>query len=223
MISNGFWHYHPYPPLIPPNANKLIVGTLPPPRFSTGELKPDDVPFPYGSRDGLLWRVFGKITQHYFTFVPTQSAVAERLAFLHQHRLGICDLVSHCWREKADASDLGMRHIHLRPLLAYLHATPTLTTLLLTGGNSQNGPEFLLRKLLKTHQITLHLIDNSVPRHHRFHVANRTFEVISLTAPSGAANRAIGAMPEFKALKHANPHFTTFDFRVMQYANYILR
>ena len=33
-----FKHTHPYPPYIPENATKLIVGTLPPPRFTTGEL-----------------------------------------------------------------------------------------------------------------------------------------------------------------------------------------
>ena len=34
-----FIHKHPYPPFIPKNATKLIVGTLPPPRFYTGILK----------------------------------------------------------------------------------------------------------------------------------------------------------------------------------------
>lgn len=47
-----FLHKHPYPPFIPDNATRLIVGTLPPPRFSLGQLKPDDVKFCYGSRDG---------------------------------------------------------------------------------------------------------------------------------------------------------------------------
>ena len=51
----------PYQPYIPKNATKLIVGTLPPPRFSIGELKKGDVDFCYGSIDGQLWEILNEI------------------------------------------------------------------------------------------------------------------------------------------------------------------
>jgi hypothetical protein len=38
-----FFHQHPYKPFIPKQATKLIVGTLPPPRFSMGNLLEKDV------------------------------------------------------------------------------------------------------------------------------------------------------------------------------------
>ncbi|MDX1604525.1 MAG: uracil-DNA glycosylase family protein, partial [Salinimicrobium sediminis] len=56
-----FHHQHPYEPFIPENATRLIVGTLPPPRFTTGELKEGDVDFCYGSRDGMLWQIIDRI------------------------------------------------------------------------------------------------------------------------------------------------------------------
>ncbi|TDI73724.1 MAG: uracil-DNA glycosylase family protein, partial [Bacteroidetes bacterium] len=56
-----FLHSHPYSPFIPENATKLIVGTLPPPRFTTGDLKVGDVDFCYGSRDGYLWPILDRI------------------------------------------------------------------------------------------------------------------------------------------------------------------
>jgi hypothetical protein len=45
----------------------------------------------------------------------------------------------------------------------------------------------------------------------------RIIKTVSLTAPSGAANRAVGSMDLFKKLKNENPDFNTLDFRVMQY------
>jgi hypothetical protein len=50
----------------------------------------------------------------------------------------------------------------------------------------------------------------------------RIIKTVSLTAPSGAANRAVGSMEEYKAIKRKNPDFTTLDFRIRQYSEYFL-
>ncbi|WP_267963671.1 hypothetical protein [Testudinibacter sp. TR-2022] len=215
-----FLHNHPYPPFIPPNADKLIVGTLPPPRFSQGCLKPDDVDFCYGSRDGQLWLILGKIFGIDFQFENSQSAVQQRQHFLCEHKIGICDMVQQCQRAKIDASDIGMQQIVLRPLLHYLSENPTINTLLFTGGNSKNGPEYLFRQHLKTAGLSLTLVNNTIPRIHQFTWQNRTFTTVSLTAPSGAANRAVGSMAEYKRLKAQHPEFNTIDFRVLQYQRF---
>ncbi|MCB0470404.1 MAG: uracil-DNA glycosylase family protein, partial [Flavobacteriaceae bacterium] len=69
-----FLHKHPYPPFIPSKATKLIVGTLPPPRFSIGNLKSDDVNFCYGSRDGQLWKILDEIFNLNLKYENTQEA-----------------------------------------------------------------------------------------------------------------------------------------------------
>ena len=51
-----WFHEHPYPPYIPENTTRLIVGTLPPPQFSTGALNDQDVDFCYGSSNGMYRR-----------------------------------------------------------------------------------------------------------------------------------------------------------------------
>lgn len=45
----------------------------------------------------------------------------------------------------------------------------------------------------------------------------RIIRTVSLTAPSGAANRAVGSMDAYKRMKDNNPEFNTLDFRVLQY------
>lgn len=56
-----WFHEHPYPPYIPENTTRLIVGTFPPPRFSTGDLDDQDIDFVmevvvecYG-KYGIVW------------------------------------------------------------------------------------------------------------------------------------------------------------------------
>ena len=215
-----FIHKHPYPPFIPENTTKLIVGTLPPPRFSNGILKKGDVNFCYGSIDGQLWKILSKIFNLRLEFKTTEFAIQQRKNFLKKRGIGICDIVESCKRSKIDASDLGMQNIELRDLLFYIKIHQKVDTLLLTGGNSKNGPEYHLRRLLKNNNIVFNVNSSQTPKIHSFDIENRTIKAISLTAPSGAANRAVGSNPQYKLLKQENPNFNTLDFRVLQYKKF---
>jgi len=216
-----FIHKHPYKPFISINTTKLIVGTLPPPRFSMGNFKKGDVDFCYGSIDGQLWKILDEIFNLNLKFETTELAIQQRKDFLIKQNIGICDIVESCERNKIDASDLGMSTIELRNILYYIKANINVETLLLTGGNSKNGPEYHLRRQLKAQNIVLKPISLETPRIHEFTIDGlRTLKVVSLTAPSGAANRAVGSNPQYKLLKQENPKFNTFDFRVLQYKKF---
>ncbi len=212
-----FLHKHPHPPILYTNTKKLIVGTLPPPRFSTNDLKIDDVFFPYGSRDGNLWKVLSDIFNLDLVYENTQHAVKQRSDFLKKNYIGICDIVHSCQREKLDASDIGMSDVVLRDMLAYLKEYKSIDTIIFTGGASKNGPEYFLRQILKKEKIAMTLVKVDIPKVHSFIFDNREIKTISLTSPSNAANRFIGSNAYYKEQKKLNPCYTTFDFRKEQY------
>ena len=224
-----FFHKHPYQPFIQSNTTKLIVGTLPPPRFTTGNLLEKDVDFCYGSYYNSLWLYIDKIHNLNLLYDNSQEAIDERKQFLIQQKIGVCDIVDSAEREKVDASDLGMKNIKLRNLIGYLKEFPHVDTLLFIGGNSKNGPEYFFRKHIKDHNIKFELVSNEIPRIHQFNLVerssavetSRTIKTVSLTSSSGSANRAIGSMPLYQQLKNSNPSFNTFDFRVMQYREFL--
>ncbi len=215
-----FLHTHPYEPFFPEGATKLIVGTLPPPRFTTGELNERDVDFCYGSSNGLLWPVLDRIFNLNLKYETTHEAAEQRRTFLTSRGIGVCDIVDSCQRKKIDASDLGMQHIKLRDMITYLKQYPKINTLIFTGGNSKNGPEYFFRRHLKEYHLKLEEVSGDVPRIHQFELNIRKIKTVSLTAPSGSANRAIGSMQLYKDLKNKNPKFNTIDFRVMQYREF---
>ncbi|MCB0444630.1 MAG: uracil-DNA glycosylase family protein [Gelidibacter sp.] len=222
-----FKHQHPYPPFIQENTTKLIVGTLPPPRFSTGDLLEKDVHFCYGSYYNSLWLFIDKIHDLNLRYDNSEVAILQRKQFLIQHKIGVCDIVESAERTKMDASDLGMKNIQLRDVVGYLLKYPNIDTLLFTGGNSKNGPEYFFRKHLKSYGLKLKIISNEVPRIHEFElhdVANNTKRIIktvSLTSGSGAANISISRNPLYQQLKAKNPDFNTFSFRVLQYSAFL--
>ncbi|WP_437399367.1 uracil-DNA glycosylase family protein [Flagellimonas lutimaris] len=231
MESKLFKHTHPYEPFLLSEATKLIVGTLPPPRFTTGELKPQDVDFCYGSCNGQLWPILDRIFDLGLKYETTKEAVEQRKRFLVENKIGVCDIVQSAEREKINASDLGMQNVVLRNLVGYLKKYPNIQTLLFTGGNSKNGPEYFFRKQLKEHGLKLEVVSNEVPRIHHLELPlesspmsvraeSRTVKTVSLTAPSGAANRAVGSLQAYKNLKSKDPRFNTLDFRVMQYRDF---
>lgn len=239
-----FIHKHPYKPFIHSDTKKLIVGTLPPPRFSTGDLLEKDVDFCYGSYYNSLWLFIDKIHNLGLRYDNFQEAIDQRKTFLIKHKIGICDIVASCTREKMDASDLGMKNIKLRDIIDYLKQYPNIETLLFTGGNGKNGPEYFFRRHLKDYNLKLQLLHNEVPRVHQFTLChseqseeskndamskyqdsyrndNRIIKTVSLTSGSGAANISISRLPLYKQLKAKNPKFNTFDFRVMQYREFL--
>ncbi|GMN11935.1 hypothetical protein MTsPCn9_32370 [Croceitalea sp. MTPC9] len=220
-----FIHKHPYPPFLFDGVKKVIIGTLPPPRFTTREFKDRDVDFCYGSRDGQLWPILNEIFDLDLTFENTEAAILERKEFLKKSKIGICDIVDSAERVKIDASDLGMQNAKLRDILGYLKQFTTIDTLLFTGGNSKNGPEYFFRKLLKENNVEFQVVSDRVPRIHQFIHPKTKMQIktVSLTAPSGAANRAVGSLQLYKDLKNKNPNFNTFDFRVLQYRKHFLR
>ena len=195
---------------------------MPPPRFTQRRLKERDVDFCYGSQDGLLWPILDRIFELELIYDNSEAAVLQRKDFLQKRGIGICDVVESSFREKIDASDLGMQKVELRNMLQILRKHPKIDTLLFTGGNSKNGPEYFFRRHLKDSEedIKLKIVNNEPPRIHQFVLDGRLIKTVSLIAPSGAANMAVGSMQLYKELKAKNPNFNTLDFRILQYKEF---
>ncbi|HFU76242.1 MAG TPA: uracil-DNA glycosylase family protein [Arcobacter sp.] len=218
-----FFHAHPHKPIFYQDTKAFICGTLPPPRFSTNELKEGDVFIPYGSRDGMLWPVLDKIYNLELEYKNCTSEIKKRKVFLQKAKLGICDIVENCKREKVDASDIGMKEVKTRDILGYIKNYKSIETIILTGSSSTNSPLYFLKKVLKQNNISIELLKESIPKEYLFQYDNRNIIVVALTSPSNAANRFIGSNSEYKRKKALNSAYNTFEFRVDQYKEVFLK
>ena len=110
-----------------------------------------------------------------------------------------------------------MKDITLRDIIVQLELHPSIHTLIFTGGNSKNGPEYLFRKQLKKYGLHLDCLQGTIPRIHKVAWNNHRIRTITLTSPSSAANRAIGSNQLYKERKLNDPSYTVFQFRLEQY------
>ena len=106
----------------------------------------------------MLWKIWDRLYDLKLLYENTYYAIEQRKAFLKRERFGICDIVEGAYREKIDASDQGMQDVQLRDILFILKQHPKVETLIFSGGNSKNGPEYFFRKILKNAKISFNCI-----------------------------------------------------------------
>ena len=61
----------------------------------------------------------------------SQEVINQMNQFLIQYKIGVCDIVESCMREKIDASDLGIQQVTLRNVIGYIKQFPTIDTIYL--------------------------------------------------------------------------------------------
>ncbi len=190
---------HPYEPFVPPGANKLIIGTIPPHRFCTEPqtLLDGDVNFYYGSRANAFWRLIGQVTGEAFAFENTAEAVEQRKAFLSKRKIGITDVVASCVHQGGKSDDVSLQEIEPKPIGHLLAKHPAIDTLIYTGRSSQNNSVMFLmnRHIADRHR---HRSAGNAPAEKRVIIGGKEYKVILLYSPSPNALRGVDPQTRLK-------------------------
>ena len=189
---------HPFKPYIPENATKLIIGTIPPPRFAKNELSDKDVDFYYGSKDSNFWDIIGEITSVDFKKENSVQEVEKRKNFLKENNIGICDIVLRTNRkEPCSAADNNLINIeHLDIVNEILVKYPKIDTLLYTSEFVRTQMLQLLKKIFGKgicHHSTNQDKKSSTndKKVLSLNINEKEYKVVILYSPSPSANRRI--------------------------------
>lgn len=119
---------HPFVPFIDNATTTLIVGTFPPHRFFSGDLKKDDVNWFYGSRDNSLWLLLENLFGDFGNDVETRKRRCEKLG------IGFLDLFYRIRRyEKEWSVDSAIYPIEIRSLTYFLEKYKAVKSVLFTS------------------------------------------------------------------------------------------
>lgn len=177
---------HPFEPYIPADSEKLIIGTIPPPRFCKEpyQLYENDVNFYYGSRDNYFWGILEEVFERKLEYSNTEQAVQQRKDLLKKLKIGITDIVDSCIHSGDSAADSDLKDIEQKDIKSLLQKYPVIDSLIYTS-------EFV-KKLVNEHFKTYHSIDPINRKKQSVKIDGKLYQVKILYSPSPSALRNLG-------------------------------
>ncbi|PVX40619.1 G/U mismatch-specific uracil-DNA glycosylase [Pasteurella langaaensis DSM 22999] len=125
---------HPFPPILPPQATVMMMGTFPP----TPEKRCMEFHYPNFQND--MWRIYGLVffnDKNYFQVKDEKCFDAERIkAFLRERGIASCPTVWKAIREQGNASDKFLQIVEPVPLAKILAQIPQCQWIFTTGGKA---------------------------------------------------------------------------------------
>lgn len=138
---------HPFPPVLPPQATVMMMGTFPP----TAEKRCMEFHYPNFQND--MWRIYGLIffnDKEYFQVKGEKRFDAERIkAFLMERGIASCPTVWKAIREQGNASDKFLKIVEPVPLADVLKQIPHCQWIFTTGGKATEALFSLVPEKLK--------------------------------------------------------------------------
>ncbi len=210
---------HPYKAFVPEGAEKLILGSIPPWRFTVDDnpdvnklkkLQDGDIDFAYGSRNNRLWAILSDV----FGTGPLDSS-GKIKQLLRNRKIAISDVVHRCRRvPEKSALDQNLKDIEfnhsIREILA---GNPSITWILFTSAFVERlFYKYFSVKPEKYNGYKVFILPDD----------GRKIETAVLYSPSNMALRGIRQNRDFKLRNSQNRHLSADDFRTEQYRRLFL-
>lgn len=133
---------HPFPPVLPPNATMMMMGTFPPTADKWA------MPFHYPNFYNDMWRIYGSVffdDINHFRIGDDKRFDPNRITdFLWERGIASCPTVKQAIRKTGNASDKNLTVVTPVDLNNILAQVPKVKTLFTTGGKAT---EILLQLL----------------------------------------------------------------------------
>ncbi len=125
---------HPFPPVLPPDATVMMMGTFPPTADKWA------MSFHYPNFYNDMWRIYGRVffdDADYFRVGDEKRFDPERIRdFMFERGIASCPTVKQAIRETGNASDKNLTIVTAVDLDNILPQVPKVNTLFTTGGKA---------------------------------------------------------------------------------------
>lgn len=125
---------HPWPPFIPPSADKLILGTFPTAVRNRGSFE-----FYYPNPNNDFWAVIFKVAGKELPDFAQQDLLIIRKQILAELRLGIADMGKRVLRQLKNSSDGNIFPLEFTNIFLLLEQHPGIKKVIITSSTGANS------------------------------------------------------------------------------------
>jgi G:T/U-mismatch repair DNA glycosylase len=170
---------HPWPPFIPANASKLILGTFP-----TNESNRTAYEFFYPNPLNDFWKVLFEVAGKDLNKYVTSEPVEIRKQILSDLKLGIADIGKRILRQKNSSEDENLFPIEFTDIFSLLENHQTIAKIIITSSSGANSVLSWFQQYCTLNDINFVIKKGNLPITSRFVFNNREIVVDIISSPS---------------------------------------
>jgi|SRR5579871_26442 len=170
---------HPWPPFIPTNAGKLILGTFPTTENNRGAYE-FFYPNPLNDFWKLIFEVAGKDLDEYGALEP----VVIRKQVLTDLSLGIADIGKRILRQKDSSKDENLFPIEFTDIFSLLENQSSIRKIIITSSSGANSVLSWFQQYCHLNNTVFHVPKGNLPVKTNFIFNNREIKVDIISSPS---------------------------------------
>jgi G:T/U-mismatch repair DNA glycosylase len=170
--NNHIEESHPWPPFIPPGANKLILGTFP-----TAVRNRKGCEFYYPNPNNDFWKVIFKVAGRELKDFIDHDPVIIRKQVLTELKLGIADMGKRILRHRDSSSDGSIFPIQFTDVFLLLEQQPDIQKVIITSSSGTNNVLSWFEHYCKLNAVKLNFqADEAFPKYFTFMLVGKTVQ-----------------------------------------------
>lgn len=170
---------HPWPPFIPANATKLILGTFP-----TIEINRSAYAFFYPNPLNDFWRLIFEVAGKDLNEYQTSEPIELRKQILTDLKLGIADIGKKILRQKNSSKDENLFPIEFTDIFSLLENHTTITKIIITSSSGANSVLSWFQQYCSLNGVVFKIKKGNLPIKAGFTFNNREVNVDIISSTS---------------------------------------
>lgn len=170
---------HPWPPFIPVNASKLILGTFP-----TNEINRSAYNFFYPNPLNDFWKLIFEVAGKDLNEYRTSEPVEIRKQILSDLSLGIADIGKRVLRQRDSSKDENLFPIEFTDIFSLLENHTTIAKIIITSSSGANSVLSWFQQYCGLNDVALNIKKGNLPIQTGFIFNGREIKIDIISSPS---------------------------------------
>lgn len=170
---------HPWPPFIPPGADKLILGSFP-----TNDKNRGAYEFFYPNPNNDFWRILFAAADKQLEKYSEMEPIESRKQILIDLKLGIADIGKKVFRQRDNSKDSNLFPIEYTDIFLLLESHPLIKKIIITSSSGVNSVLSWFQHYCLINKHSFQIPKGKLPLTTKLFFCNREIEINIISSTS---------------------------------------